>query len=110
MYNIFLWSIEDTRTVISALSVFISFLALFFTKCEYDKHVERRKSDTLSKLSERYATDRNIETVIGELLASYEDNDGAYLKSKLETKKIYTVENCLFVSLTNCHTQLKRIR
>ena len=81
MNNIFLWSIEDTKMVISALSVFISFFALFFTICEYEKHVERRKSDTLSKLSERYATDRNIETVVKELLTCYDDESGTYLKN-----------------------------
>ena len=73
--------------VFSVLSISISFFALFFTICEYEKHVERRKSDTLSKLSERYAADRNIETVVKELLTCYDDESGAYLKNELKAEE-----------------------
>lgn len=77
----------------SFMTFCISFLALVTTKCEYDRHVERRKSDTLSKLSERYATDKNIESVVKELLACYDETSGTYLKSRLNTEdNIYSRE------------------
>ena len=77
----------------SFMTFFISIYALYITKDEYDKHVERRKSDTLSKLSERYATDKNIETVVKELLACYDDESGTYLRSRLNSEEnIYSRE------------------
>ena len=85
--------IETVKFIISVLTFFISIYALNITKDEYDKHVERRKSDTLSKLSERYATDKNIESVVKELLACYDDESGTYLKSRLNTEdSIYSRE------------------
>ncbi|MGN1218294.1 MAG: hypothetical protein ACI4TD_10010 [Phocaeicola sp.] len=77
----------------SFMTFFISILALVNTKCEYGRHVKRRKSDTLSKLSERYATDKNIESVVKELLACYDEMSGTYLKSRLNPEdNIYSRE------------------
>lgn len=64
--------------IFDALLFFVTALSVNHAYHQYSDYKERDKYDRLSRLNERYATDKNITSVIESILACYNDDDKCF--------------------------------